>query len=208
MLSRLFVTEPVGLSRTTLACLYALGSPLSAQTAVQKGEDRDLSSKLWPLNESISITISARDAITVTCSHTDNCSRLAAEIQKRPIPAPANLKPFLKSMRFTLNEYSEEKDDTVNIEDEAALMSEVDVLCNEVHRALGKWSLTFPSPLSDSMIYPVDFSKDERSALRAFSKHFVSQNSHLTHPGVKKEALLATSKQILATWPIGRGGTS
>ncbi|KAI4697123.1 uncharacterized protein J4E84_000248 [Alternaria hordeiaustralica] len=215
MLSRLFVADGAQLSTPTLTCLDALGSPLSA-VAAQKPENEDLSSRLWPLVDPISTLISARDSIIPMHSYLDNFGRLAAAIRKLPVTAPACFSSFLTSIHFTVVVDRGDAGDTLAVSEkepedtsleEAAVMAEVGILSNEVNRALSRWSSSFPSPPSDSMIYPVDFNQTERTELRAFARQYITRNSHLSKLGVVREVLLATSKDFRATWPIGRGGT-
>ncbi|KAI4618059.1 uncharacterized protein J4E87_008068 [Alternaria ethzedia] len=213
MLSRLFVADRVQLSTSTITCLDALGSPLSA-VAARKPENGDLSSRLWPLVDPISTLISARDSIIATHSYLDNLGRLAAAIRTRPVTAPACFSSFLACLYFTVVVDRGDAGDTLAVPDkepedtsldEAAVMAEVDVLSNEVNRALAKWSSSFPSPPSDSMIYPVDFNQTERIELRGFARKYIEKYPHLSKLGIAREVLLATSEDILATWPIERG---
>ncbi|KAI4928124.1 uncharacterized protein J4E92_005607 [Alternaria infectoria] len=213
MLSRLFVADRVQLSTSTITCLGALGSPLSA-VAARKPENGDLSSRLWPLVDPISTLISARDSIIATHSYLDNLGRLAAAIRTRPVTAPACFSSFLACLHSTFIVDRGDAGDTLAVPDkepedtsldEAAVMAEVDVLSNEVNRALAKWSSSFPSPPSDSMIYPVDFNQTERIELRGFARKYIEKYPHLSKLGIAREVLLATSEDILATGPIERG---
>ena len=149
MLLRLFVTDAVQLSTPILACLNALGSPLSA-VAVQKQDSEDLTTRLSPLVEPISTLITARDSIIPTHSHLDNFGRLAVALHKHPITAPAYLEPFLAGLNFTLvesQEDAEESGDTSASHQKAAVSVELDVLSNEVNRALDAWSSKSPRHL-------------------------------------------------------------
>ncbi|KAI4686859.1 hypothetical protein J4E81_008521 [Alternaria sp. BMP 2799] len=213
MLSRLFVADRVQLSTSTITCLDALGCPLSA-VAARKPENGDLSSRLWPLVDPISTLISARDSIIATHSYLDNLGRLAAAIRTRPVTSPVCFSSFLACLHFTVVVDGGDAGDTLAVPekepehtslDEAAVMAEVDVLSNEVNRALAKWSSSFPSPPSDSMIYPVDFNQTERIELRGFARKYIEKYPHLSKLGIAREVLLATSEDILATWPIERG---
>ncbi|KAI4632840.1 hypothetical protein J4E80_000198 [Alternaria sp. BMP 0032] len=213
MLSRLFVADRVQLSTSTITCLDALGSPLSA-VAARKPESEDLSSRLSPLVDPISILVSARDSIIVTHSYLDNFGRLAAAIRTRPVTSPVCFSSFLACLHFTVVVDRGDAGDTLAVPDkepedtsldEAAVMAEVDVLSNEVNRALAKWSSSFPSPPSDSMIYPVDFNQTERIELRGFGMKYIEKYPHLSKLGIARGVLLATSEDILATWPIERG---
>ncbi|KAI4623175.1 hypothetical protein J4E83_004566 [Alternaria metachromatica] len=215
MLPRLFVADGAQLSTPTLTCLDALGSPLSA-VAAQKPENEDLSSRLWPLVAPISTLISARDSVIPMHNYLDNFGRLAAAIRKLPVTAPACFSSFLTSIHFTVVVDRGDAGDTLAVSEkepedtsleEAAVMAEVGILSNEVNRALSRWSSSFPSPPSDSMMYPVDFNQTERTELRAFARQYITRNSHLSKLGVVREVLLATSKDFRAIWPIGRGGT-
>ncbi|KAI4643646.1 hypothetical protein J4E93_006658 [Alternaria ventricosa] len=209
MLSRLFVTDAVQLSTPILACLNALGSPLSA-VAVQKQDSDDLTTSLSPLVEPISMLIAARDSIIPTHSYLDNFGRLAVALRKHPVTAPACLGPFLAGLNFTLvesQENAEESGDTSTSHQEAAVLAELDVLSNEVNRAFEVWRAKFPPPPSDSLLYPVDFDKDERIALRAFGRKYITKNPKLEKKGAARAVLLAAYKEILASWPVERGGS-
>ncbi|KAI4711708.1 hypothetical protein J4E89_003150 [Alternaria sp. Ai002NY15] len=209
MLSRLFVTDAVQVSTPILACLNALGSPLSA-VAVQKQDSDDLTTSLSPLVEPISMLIAAWDSIIPTHSYLDNFGRLAVALRKHPITAPAYLGPFLAGLHFTLvesQEDAEESGDTSASHQEAAVSAELDVLSNEVNRALDAWSSKSPPPPSDSLLYPVDFDKDERVTLRAFGRKYITKNPELGKKGAARAVLLAAYREILASWPVGRGGS-
>jgi len=199
MLSRLFVADGAQLSTPTLTCLDALGSPLSA-VAAQKPENEDLSSRLWPLVDPISTLISARDSIIPTHSYLDNFGRLAAAIRKRPVTAPACFSSFLTSIHFTVVVDRGDAGDTLAVSEkepedtsleEAAVMAEVGILSNEVNRALDAWSSNFHPPPSDSLLYPVDFDKDERITLRAFGREYITKNPELGKKGAARGVLLA-----------------
>jgi len=209
MLSRLFVTDAVQVSTPILACLNALGSPLSA-VAVQKQDSEDLTTRISPLVEPISILITARDSIIPTHSHLDNFGRLAVVLRKHPITAPAYLGSFLAGLHFTLvesQEDAEESGDTSASHQEAAVSAELDVLSNEVNRALDAWSSKSPPPPSDSLLYPVDFDKDERVTLRVFGRKYITKNPELGKKRAARAVLLAAYREILASWPVGRGGS-
>ncbi|EUC50908.1 hypothetical protein COCMIDRAFT_455 [Bipolaris oryzae ATCC 44560] len=201
LLSKLMIQLNPPISRVTKECLNVLGSSLRIHPTTED----DFSYILQPLFHVIFDVVRARNMVPLSYNHAENYQRLSQEVQKmKPVDGISHIiEPLVKGIGVEHTRRGTEDD--IEVQVPAALVKELDLLSDEIHASFERWSSTFPPPPAEEILYPLDFTREEKHALRRYAKGFLEENLHIAEKNAKREDIQEALSELRANWPIAKG---
>jgi hypothetical protein len=85
------------------------------------------------------------------------------------------------------------------------IIKELDILSDKVNSSFERWIQTFPPPLAEEITYPLNFIKEEKNALRRYTKDFLENNQHVVEKNAKRDGIREALSRLRENWPITKG---